>query len=147
MNRTLDWALRLITVAGLAVDAYIHFKLASSQPPSPSGQLSQTFLFNAEGVASVIAALLVLAVRNRWTYLVAAVVAGSALAAVLLSRYVDIGAIGPLPNMYEPEWYFDKSLTTIAEAVALITALAGLLIGLAPGRTGKVTGTRTAAAA
>jgi hypothetical protein len=130
MNRAVGWALRLVTVAGLVVDAVVHFQLASSQPPSPSGQLGQTFLFNAEGVASVIAALLVLAFGARWAYLVAVVVAGSALAAVLQSRYIDIGAIGPLPDLYEPEWYFTKALTTIAEAVALAAALAGFLIGL-----------------
>jgi hypothetical protein len=146
MSRALSPALRLLTVAGLVIDAVIHFKLASSQPPSPPGQLGQTLLFNAEGVASVVAAVLVLAFGMRWTYVVAATVAGSALAAVLLSRYVDIGVIGPLPDMYEPMWYFDKALTTAAEAIALITATAAFFVRRRPHGTTQASSAHMAAA-
>ena len=50
-------------------------------------------------------------------------VAASALGAVLLYRYVDVGSLGPLPNMYEPTWYFRKTLSAYAEGAAVVAAL------------------------
>ena len=46
--------------------------------------------------------------------LVAALVAASALAAVVASRYVDLGPIGPLPDLYEPVWYPEKVVAATA---------------------------------
>jgi hypothetical protein len=43
-------------------------------------------------------------------------------------RYVDPGAIGPLPDMYEPVWFPEKTLAGIAEAVALGAAIGGLAL-------------------
>ena len=43
------------------------------------------------------------------------------------SRYHDPGALGPLPDMYEPFWFREKSVAGVAEAVALVTATLGLL--------------------
>lgn len=121
---------RLLTVAGLAVDAYVHLKLAPDRPPAgSSGGISQVTLFYAEGIAAITAALLVLVTAARGAYLVAFAVAASALAAVLLYYYIDLGSIGALPNMYEPIWYADKVTATVAEAVALIAAPVGLLTG------------------
>jgi hypothetical protein len=41
--------------------------------------------------------------------------------AVLLYRYVDVGAIGPVPNMYEPVWFTLKTRSAVAEgAVAVV---------------------------
>ena len=40
-----------------------------------------------------------------------------AFAAVMLYRYVDIPAIGPLPAMYEPVWFFEKTLSAVAEGL------------------------------
>lgn len=74
------------------------------------------------------AALLVLVLPWRRTaYVIAFVVAASALGAVVLYRYVDVGALGPLPNMYEPIWYGDKTNSAIAELVASVVAAAGLV--------------------
>jgi hypothetical protein len=124
----LGWLVRLVTAAGLGVDAGIHLKLAPTQPPAgASGQLSQIDLFYAEGAAAILAALLVVILAARWAYTIAVLVAASALGAVLLYRYVDVGALGPLPNMYEPFWYASKTATTIAEAVGLVAAALGLL--------------------
>ncbi len=55
-------------------------------------------------------------------------VLASALGALLLYRYVDVGTLGPLPNMYEPAWFPKKTAAAFAEAVGLVTAFAGLLI-------------------
>src|SRR5512133_4326090 len=92
-TRTNTWlivrvTLIIVVVAGLAIDAYVHFDLASSYKGVKTSQLSQADLFRAESVISILAALLLIIHPRRWTAAVAAVVAGSALAAVLLYRYV-----------------------------------------------------------
>jgi hypothetical protein len=61
-----------------------------------------------------------------WAF--AFLVAAAGLAAVLLYRYVDVGAFGPFPNMYEPLWYAEKSRSAIAEAIGTVTALAGFFL-------------------
>lgn len=119
---------RALVVAGLAVDAYIHITLAPQRPPAPpGGGLSQVVLFYTQGAVAVVAALLVLLTGARWAYVVAFLVAASALGAILLYRYVNVGALGPLPNMYEPLWTTTKIVTSTAEAVATVAALAGAL--------------------
>jgi hypothetical protein len=52
--------------------------------------------------------------------LFAVVIAGSALGAVLLYRYIDLRSLGPLPDMYGRSWYQEKTYSTIAEAAALV---------------------------
>lgn len=116
--------LRLLVVAGLAVDAYVHFHLAGDV--GSHGVLSEGRLFWIQGVVAALVAVLVLIRARRPSYVIAFLVAGSALGAVLLYRYVDVGSLGPLPNMYEPVWYGEKVLTTIAEAVATVAAALGI---------------------
>jgi hypothetical protein len=53
-------------------------------------------------------------------------VALSAFIAVVLYRYVDVPALGPFPAMYEPVWFFEKSLSAAAEAVGAILAAVGI---------------------
>ena len=122
-----SWLIRSATTAGLVVDAGIHFDLAHTQPPAMSGHLSQASLFYAEGVLSVLVAMVVFATGARLAFVLALLVAASALAAVVLYRYIDVGAIGPLPDMYEPFWYPSKLSTTVAEAIAILTAAVGIL--------------------
>ena len=47
---------------------------------------------------------------------------------------MDIGPIGPLPNLYDPAWFPEKLLAAFAKGVAIGTALAGAIIA---GRAGK----------
>src|SRR5690348_3679851 len=122
------WALRLLTAAGLAVDAYVHADLASSYDYSGQG-ISQGQLFRIEAAAAALAALLLILFGTRqlvWAY--ALMVAAAGVGAVLLYRYVDVGTLGPLRNMYEPVWYPEKSLSAIAEAAAVLPAACGLLL-------------------
>jgi hypothetical protein len=70
--------------------------------------------------------VLVLLVRRRWAVLFAFVVALAGVVAVLLYRYVDVGAFGPLPDMFDPTWYPQKTLSLVAEALA--AAAAGTLL-------------------
>jgi len=129
-------ALQVITAAGLAVDAYVHADLAANSASTGSA-ISQSTLFLIEAGAASAAALIVLVIGRRAGFALAALVAASALAAILVYRYVDIGALGPFPNMYEPAWYPEKTTAAVAEAVAVGASLAGLLWLLLPHRPGR----------
>jgi hypothetical protein len=123
-------ALRLLAAVGLLVDAYIHLDLAGQYDAVTSGTISQGDLFRVEAGAAALAAVLVVALRRRVTDLFALSVAAGGVVAVLLYRYVDIGAIGPIPPMYEPIWYAEKSLSLAVEAVAAVALLAVLVLSL-----------------
>jgi hypothetical protein len=121
--------LRVVTVAGLAVDALVHADLVGRYDPNQgSGGFSQGDLFRAETVVSVVAAVALLLTARPVAWLFACLVAGSALTGLLLYRYHDPGAIGPLPDMYEPLWFPEKTLAGVAEAVVLGTATVGLAL-------------------
>jgi len=121
-NGVIRLVLRLVVAAGLAVDAYVHFDLAAPYD-SVHARISQGTLFRIEAVAAVVAAVLVIAVRRWITDLFAFIVAIGGFAAVVLYRYVDVGAIGPFGDMYEPRWYAEKTLSAVAELVAALAAL------------------------
>ena len=123
--------LTLVTAAGLGVDAYVHWQLApgfDTLTGAASPHISQGQLFRLEAALAVIAMLLVLLTRNRLGALVAFLVAAGGLGAVLLYGYIDVGGFGPLPDMYDPIWYTEKTISAIAEAVAAVGALCLLLI-------------------
>ena len=89
---------------------------------------SRDTLFYIQAAASVIAAVYVLVRGTRPAHLVAAVVGLSALAAVVVTRYVQIPAIGPIPSMHEPVWYTAKTASAVAEGVAGVLAAAAYLL-------------------
>lgn len=120
--------LTLMVVAGLAVDAYVHVDLAAGFDSVRTGTLSQGQLFRVEGAAAALAAVALLARPRRYTALFAFAVAAGGLAAVLLYRYVDVGALRPLPDMYEPFWYPKKTDSAWAEAVAALCSAALLVL-------------------
>src|SRR4051794_22533212 len=127
--RLVSWALRLVTVAGLAGDAWVHAHLAGRYDPNQGpGGLSQGDLFRVETAVSVVAAAALLLTARPVAWLFACLVAGSALAGLLFYRYRDPGTIGPLPDMYEPLWFPEKTLAGVAEAVALGAATLGLTL-------------------
>jgi hypothetical protein len=130
MNTRRLW-LRLMIAGGLAVDAYVHWNLApdfDSFVGTGPAHVSQGQLFRVEAMLAAIALLLVLFEDHLMTAVLALVTAAGGLAAVLLYRYVDVGAFGPLPDMYDPTWYPEKTISVIAEAVAVLAALA-LIVG------------------
>jgi hypothetical protein len=45
------------------------------------------------------------------------------MAAIVLYRYVDVGAFGPFPDMYEPIWSSDKVWALIGQAVAVLALI------------------------
>lgn len=124
-----SWALRLATAGGLAIDAYVHADLAARYDANSDAAISQGDLFRIEAGVSALLALGLILVANRVIWSAALFVAASALGAVLLYAHSDVGRLGPLPDMYEPIWYPEKTLSAVAEGVASGTALLGLLIG------------------
>lgn len=119
--------LQVATAAGLAIDAYVHFDLASQYAES-GGAINEGILFRVEAVVAVLTALAVIATGRLVSYLAALLVAGSALAVMLVSRYVDLGPLGPFPNLYDPVWFPEKLLAALAEGAAFATALAGVIV-------------------
>ena len=126
-RRPKDILLRLLVAAALVIDAVVHFDLASGYQLGASGGIGEGNLFRIEAVAAVLVGLYVLVRGSRPAYAAAVVVAGSAFIAVLLYRYVDIPALGPIPAMYEPVWFFEKSLSAVAEGLGAVLAGVGYL--------------------
>jgi hypothetical protein len=114
-----------------AVDAYVHFHDAGFYDSVTTSVISQGMLFRVQAALAV-AVGLVLLVRLRRIYWAAALlVAASALGAVLLYRYVDVGVLGPVPNMYEPTWALPGKLASAwAEAAGTLLAALGLLLSI-----------------
>lgn len=124
-DRRPDILLRLLVAAALVIDAVVHFDLASGYQLGAPGGIGEGNLFRLEAAAAILAALYVLVRGSRPAYSAAVLVAGSAFIAVLLYRYVDIPAVGPLPSMYEPAWFFEKSLSAVAEGLGAVLAGVG----------------------
>lgn len=118
-HRRLHAAARLLAAAGLAADAYLHARLAERYD-AVSATLSQGTLFRIEAAIAALAALLLLVRRRPLADAFAWTVAAGGLAALLLYRYVDVGELGPLPNMYEPAWFTEKNLVVIAQVLAFL---------------------------
>ncbi len=127
-RRTSTSALRIlftaVVVLGLAYDAYAHFDLAANYDFNKTSTLSQGDLFRAEGVAAVLAGLALLLRPRRYTALIAFAVAGAGVTAVLVYRYINIKSFGPVPAMYEPLWYPEKTRSAYAEGAAALAAAA-----------------------
>jgi hypothetical protein len=120
-------ALRLLTALALFIDAGVHLFLAPGYQYAQPGTISQGTLFLLEAAVALLAGIFVLFRGSRAAYAVALLVALSAFAAVMLYRYVDIPAIGPIPAMYDPVWFFSKTLSAVAEGAGAVLAAAGLV--------------------
>ncbi|MFF2029142.1 hypothetical protein [Arthrobacter sp. NPDC058192] len=117
--------LRILTAGALFIDAAVHLHLAPVyQAGNPAG-IGQGNLFLLEAAAAVLAGLFVLLRGSRVAYGVAFLVALSAFIAVVLYRYVDIPAFGPFPAMYEPVWFFEKTVSAVAEGAGAVLAAVG----------------------
>jgi len=123
----MNMALRVLTALALFIDAGVHIYLAPGYQAASPGGIGQGNLFYLESAAAVLAALWVLFRGSRASFALALVVALSAFVAVVLYRYVDIPAFGPFPAMYEPVWFFEKSLSAVAEGAGALLAAAGLV--------------------
>ncbi|GGI01111.1 hypothetical protein ACFFGR_18430 [Arthrobacter liuii] len=110
------------------MDAVIHFRLAPGyQSAAPEG-FGEGNLFLAEAVTAAVAGLYVLIRGSRPAWVLALLTAGGGFAVLVLYRYIDIPAFGPFPAMYEPVWFFDKTLTATAQAIATLLASTALVL-------------------
>ena len=123
-----SWILRLATAAALAMSAAVHAGNAPAYD-AVSGTISQGNLFRVEAGVACLAALLVLVWPHRTSWIIAFLVAASALGAVVLYRYVDVGPLGPLPDMYENTWQVPgKLFSAYAEGAAVVLSAIGLMV-------------------
>ena len=123
--------LLVLVAAGLLVDAYVHWHLAPTFDGisgTGSPRITEGMLFRVEAASAVVALVVAVIARRRWAVALAFLVAIGGLAAVVLYRYVDVGAFGPVPDMYEPFWYAEKNYSAIGELVAALSALAYVLL-------------------
>ncbi|HKQ01241.1 MAG TPA: hypothetical protein VJ735_13005 [Actinomycetes bacterium] len=122
-----SWTLRIATAAALGIDAIVHWQNAPAYD-TVTATVGQGQLFRVEAALAVAVGLLVLVRPRPSSWLAALAVAATALAAVLLYRYVDVGALGPFPDMYENTWQVPgKLLSASAEGAAVLLAALGLL--------------------
>lgn len=115
--------LRVTAAAGLAVDAYVHADLAAGFDAN-GAHITEGDLFRIQAGLAALAALLVLVHGRRLSAAFALLVSLSAFGAVMLYHYVNVGTLGPLPNMYDPIWYTEKTVSAIAEAIAAVASAA-----------------------
>lgn len=120
------WILRPLVAVALVIDAVIHLQLASLYDLAAPAGIGQGNLFRIESAVALLVFGLVLLYGNRASFLAALLVLASGLAAVLLYRYVKVPAFGPIPSMYEPIWFFKKTLSAIAEGAGTLIAATAL---------------------
>lgn len=118
-----EWVLILMTLVGLGVDAYVHLHIASSYRLVRTNELSQTDLFRLESGLAILAGVWLVLRPSRLSAAVAFLVAAGGVAAVTFYYYIDPGQLRPIPDMYEPVWYADKTRSLQGEALASVTSL------------------------
>jgi hypothetical protein len=124
---TISRALALGVAVALAVDAYVHATSSRFYDPAHGGLITEGNPFRAEAVVSGVLVVLLLLRPSGWTLAAALLVATSALAALVLYRYVDVGSIGPIPDLYEPTWHVPGKLpSAYAEGIAVVLSAAAI---------------------
>jgi hypothetical protein len=127
--------IRLVVVAALVVDAVVHLSDAADYGAVRTSVLSQATLFRVEAGLAIVIAVALLLRPSRLSWLAAVGLLGSAFAAVLLYTYVDVGRLGPVPNMYEPTWVLPGKLASAwAEGVGAAAAVVGLVLAFRASR-------------
>lgn len=117
---------RGVVVLGLAVDAFVHLRMAPVMDVAAPGGIGGGNLFRIQGTVAAVVALLVLLLPRAWSYGLAALIGLSALGPVLLYHFVDVPPIGPIPRMYDPFWSPEKVVSIVGEALALGFGLWGV---------------------
>jgi hypothetical protein len=116
VTRGVQFAARLLAVAALAVSSWVHFHVAHLYIYGST--ITGTDIFRAQAAAAALVAVVLLLTGHRYAWIAAAAIGLASFAAVMTYRYVDVGAIGPIPDMYDPTWSPspDKVASAVAEA-------------------------------
>lgn len=135
--KVMNLAARIVTAGALVVNATVHFRLASTFDAVTGTLLSLGDLFRIQGVAGILAGLLVVTVPRRWAALSAAGLAAAGITMLVASVYVplDLSALG-LPVISDASWYPDKLVAVAAQGIAVIAAVLAALT-TAPRRAGN----------
>ncbi len=116
--------------AALAVDAYVHLHDAAFYE-SPTAVISKGTLFQVQAVIAIAIAIALLVRPHPLVWALAVLVTVSAVAAVVLYSYVNVGAIGPLQNMYEPSWQVPGKLASAYfEGAGGLLSITGLVLAV-----------------
>jgi hypothetical protein len=111
----------------LGFSAFLHARIASdSTPLAANGEIRLSGLFVAQAIAAAIVSLWVLVQGSRLAWLAFGAVALGSFVAVVMSTYVTIPSIGPLPEIHDPVWYTDKTLAAITAGIATLVAVVAL---------------------
>lgn len=117
----------LVAAAGLVVSGGLHLYLASDFD-LVGDDITVGTLFRLQAVVAVAVALwLLLRRRDRVPALAALVVGAGSFLALVVSTYVRVPSLGPLPELHEPVWYDTKVASAVAAAVAALAAAAVLV--------------------
>jgi hypothetical protein len=128
----LQRALAVATAVLLGIDAYVHLHDAHFYDSAASSNISEGNLFRAQAILAVVVAVALLVRPHPVVWAVAVLVTASAVGAVLLYTYVDVGALGPLPNLYEPTWALPGKLASaVAEGLGTLLAITGFVVAVA----------------
>ncbi|MFI7243464.1 hypothetical protein [Streptomyces qinglanensis] len=117
--RIVQGGARVLSAGGLVVNAYLHAALAD-QYDGVGATISQGDLFRVEAGLASLAALLVLVWWRIPSDAFAWLVSAGGLALLLAYLYIDVGKLGPFPNMYDPVWFDDKRLAAVAQGITLV---------------------------
>ena len=128
-----DVLLRVGVAAALLVSAVIHLRLADDYNLAFPGGLGGGTIFRLEAVAALAALVLVLWWGGVRGHLPALVVLAGAFAAVVLYRFVPVPAIGPVPSMYEPVWYAEKTISAVVAGAGAVLAAIGMTMAVRRG--------------
>ena len=130
----LQRALAVATAVLLGIDAYVHLHDAHFYDSLASSSLSEGTLFQAQAIVAVVVAVALLVRPHPVVWAVAVLVTASAVGAVLLYTYVDVGALGPLPDLYEPSWVpAGKLASAVAEGLRTLLAITGFVLSVRTG--------------
>jgi hypothetical protein len=122
------------TAVLLGIDAYVHLHDAHFYDSAATSSLSEGTLFRAQAIVAVIVAVALLIRPHPVVWAVAVLVTASAVGAVLLYTYVDVGALGPLPDLYEPSWVpAGKLASAVAEGLRTLLAITGFVLSVRTG--------------
>jgi hypothetical protein len=134
VNAAVRWGLAVVAAAGLAVDAWTHFDVADLYDFNRTSTVNEGVLFRVEASLAIVAAVWILIRPGLLSALFTVLLAGGGAALLVVYRYVDVGTLGPLPNMHEPIWYREKTVSLIGELVATGAALVLLAVLLVSAR-------------
>ena len=124
-------ALAVATAVLLAIDAYVHFHDAHFYDAVTTSTLSEANLFRAQAAVAVVVAVALLVRPHPVVWAVAVLVTASAVGAVLLYTYVDVGSLGPLPDLFEPTWVVPGKLASaVAEGLGTLLAIIGFVVAV-----------------